>query len=194
METGMRLTDHGRTLSVLALTLGLMMLGAAPVQADMPVEQTEKITWTHHDFVNNLVVFWNIDRDGYCNEDDGWVDLAVRSHQAGEEGSFFSITGTVYIELWDISDIADQNGDSCDMTDQEGTEFWADGEVQVTLANRTPPNNGSNQLLQEFRDQGRGVVEDIDEQVWDYGWVFVSLQQGEVNKLFTQHFTLKPSN
>lgn len=184
-----------KRIAVFSAMTAMVLAMSALAYADQPVERISTETRTHHDFVNDLVAFWNTDRSGFCANAEGAPSLTETVHEAGEQGRFTSASGTVGIELWDISGIADQNGDSCSMTSQDGAQLWATGEVQVTLTGREPPNSGSSQPFRfSFRDQGRGTIEDVHGMTWDYGWIFQMLQQEQGFLVASQHFTLKPSD
>jgi hypothetical protein len=196
MRRCQRSVRHRRSVTIVTLIVGLMMFGVAPVHADQPFELEQNTTYTHHDFVNNLAVFWNITRDAFCedpgNPDIGTDTFVVMVHGAGQDGGFTSESGTAYLELWDISGIEDQNGDSCDMTEQDGAALWATGDAKLRLADRTLQSVGNQPFSFAFLNKGDGTVEDDGGQLWDYKWVFEMLQQdGGGFHITSQHLVLK---
>ena len=154
--------------SLFAALLALTMLvplsaGAAPPET---FEQ-EDFTWVH-DFENNLLVFWNVTREAYCealvNGTQPQVVKPLPFRVVQADNGYLRVTydSKSYIELWTLDG---EPGEGCEPTAE--TAPWAVGTARVSLSALIEVDVGD--LLNKLTGQGT-VTETGGSGEWQYSF------------------------
>lgn len=165
------------------LILGIVMLLLATTAAPAMAEEVEDpLIWLFPDVEHELVVFWNVTRDAFCEwEASGFegdppaeelITVTLVETPSGALRGMFQATG--YLELWPLDDDADLSGACQDTDDQTGP--WAVGYANLKANDNDIP--GETLRNNVFGDRGDGVVYDGDGQAWSYSWEFRAIIRG----------------
>lgn len=182
------------------LTLGLV----APASA-APPERGEEFIWTILlDQEHDLVAFWNMSREAFCEweasdfDGDPPVDHLIPIMLVFEPtGAIKSTWGdTAPLELWTLNEDAPLTSPCEDTSDSESP--WATGSAM----NRGTDNDLDHGVSVEnglrrtnsFGEHASGSVTDGDGQTWKYGWTFraVGDNGGEFRDLVPFRTVLAP--
>jgi hypothetical protein len=172
-----------RKLVAVAGALALMTAVAGPASAGA-AEQFEDpgLNNIFPDVENQLVVFWNITRDGYCAWEAGGfvgdppIDAPVTIQVVTTPTGALVLRWNAvrHFELWTMNEDAPLTG-PCEDTD-DSTEPWAVGSARWMGNDNDLDHDRSVEAglyrTNAFGDRGLGTVVDVDGQAWTYTWAF----------------------
>ena len=179
-----------------AATLALLAATAVSQAAAAPPDRIEVDVFTIAlDPEHELVVFWNISRDDFCEweatEFDGPapVTMLIPAQERVVRGEVLMVTygGTSSLELWMLDEDADLSGPCQDTDDQAGP--WATGSGDVI--GRDNDVDVSLSRTNSFGERLTGTVVDIDGNTWQFSGHFQArIDRNDEFFLVTEQFTL----
>ena len=184
-----------QALVVLALLSTLLTLAVTPASAAPPVREEADFFVITLDLEHELVVFWNISRDDFCeweaSEFEGPApvqQLIPAQFVETGQGALVGVGGGVStLELWALDEGADLSGPCQDTDAQAGP--WAVGTANWTINDNDIEVSGTR--TNSFGERGRGTVVDAAGNTWHYSWHIrlVADRAGEF-RVVSEQFTL----
>jgi hypothetical protein len=156
-----------------------------------PTEEEVAVFSIFPDTRHDLVVFWNITRDGYCAwEASGFegeppvIELvSARENELPSGVVIASYEATRPLELWRLDEGADLSG-PCQDTD-DSSEPWATGSARDSSNDNDVFHSDSVEAglnrTNAFGDRGQGRVVDDTGTSWHFSWVFRAVIDKEDN-------------
>ena len=161
---------------LLALLSVLLTLAVTPVSAAPPVREDVDFFTITLDPEHELVVFWNISRDDFCEweasdfEGPAPVQQLIPAQfvETGKGALVGVGSGMSTLELWALDEGADLSG-PCQDTDSQ-TAPWAVGTAWWTLNDNDLDVSGTR--INAFGERGIGTVVDAAGNTRHYSWHF----------------------